>query len=57
MKVEKIVNIKFTEEELIKFIGEKAIYLAEDEDLEIVSYYSSLYEYKFKIVKKEDKQK
>ena len=53
MTIEKTVKVKFTDKELIKFIGDRVIELQDDEDWELVSSYSTLNDYTFKIVKNE----
>lgn len=53
MKTTVTINIKFTDEELVKFIGDKLIPLEDDEDWELESSYPSLNEYTFRIIKKD----
>ena len=53
MTIEKTVHIKFTDEEMIKFIGDRVVDLEDDEEWELVNSYSTLHDYTFKVVKKE----
>lgn len=53
MKTTVTVNVKFTEEELVKFIGDRVVPLEDDEDWELVSSYPSLNNYTFRIIKKD----
>ena len=52
MQKEITVSIKFSKEELAKFIGDNIIPLGSDETYEIISCYPSLGEFEFKIIEK-----
>lgn len=53
MKIETTIEVKFTDEELTKFIGDRVIPLEDDEDWELVSSYPAINNYIFRIVKKD----
>lgn len=53
MKIEKIVSIKFADEELTKFIADRVLELHDDEDWELIRAYHTLHEYEFRVFKKD----
>ena len=50
MQKEVTVSIKFSEEELAKFIGDHTVPLDDNETYEVISSYPALGEFEFKIV-------
>ncbi len=51
-KIEKTVEISFTEDELVKFICDMIQNLQDDEKWELINCYQTLGQFTFKIVKK-----
>ena len=55
MEKEITVNIKFADNELAKFIGDRVVSLDDNEDYEVISYFPSIGEFSFRVFTKEDK--
>ena len=54
MEINKTVEIKISQEELVEFMASRVIELEEDETYEIVKEYPVLGEYTFRIIKEEE---
>ena len=54
MELTKTVNVKFTDDEMVKFIGDRVVDLEEDEEWELINAYSTLHDYTFRVVKKKE---
>ena len=54
MTIEKTINVKFTDKELIKFIGDRVVDLEDGETWELLNSYSYSNEYTFRVIKKDE---